>query len=148
VHMMTALAIQDGVNYQSELLILQERVQANITDVMQSPVKKILQGHEASKWQAAMDKEMETLFEMGVYQVVDRTPEMRVLPSKFILAKKYLPDGTLEKFKARLTAGGHRERANIDYCPEDVFAPVMGLAPLRLLLAYGMDGEREGDENR
>jgi hypothetical protein len=39
----------------------------------------------------------------------------KILPSKLFLKDKYEPDGSFDKFKARLVAGGHRQgRADYD----------------------------------
>jgi len=52
---------------------------------------------------------------------------------KWIFKKKYHPDGSIEKYKARLVAKEFSQKPNIDYF--DTFAPVTRIASIRVLLA-------------
>ena len=61
----------------------------------------------------AMVKEMLQMHELGVFQPIlwtSLTPAQRVevIPCKLFLKEKIFPDGTFDKWKARLVAGGHR----------------------------------------
>ena len=55
---------------------------------------------------------------------------------KWIFKRKYLPDGYIEKYKARLIAKGFSQKQNVDYF--DTFAPVTRISSIHILivLAY------------
>ena len=57
---------------------------------------------------------------------------MNVLPSAWAFKKKLYPDGTPRKLKARLCAGGHRQKQGVDYW--STFAPTVSWTTVRLLL--------------
>lgn len=65
-------------------------------EVKQSPktVQEVLQGSHGEKWQKAMNSEMESLRENGVYELVDK--------SKWVLRVKTNEKGEIEKYKERV----------------------------------------------
>ena len=55
----------------------------------------------------AMEVELGTLEnKMKAWTYVDRTPDMKVLPSTWAFKVKRYPDGSVKKFKARFCARG------------------------------------------
>jgi transposase InsO family protein len=96
-------------------------------------VKEALAGPDAAEWQQAMQAEMDALHASGTWELTEAPVGAKILPCKWVLKTKYAPDGTVERFKARLVAGGHRQQGGIDYA--DVYAPVTRYETLRLLLA-------------
>ena len=88
---------------------------------------------EANEWLHAMSEEMQALMTNGTWEYVNRPSGTTVLPHKWVFKLKLAMDGTVERFKARLVVGGHRQRDDIDYA--DVFAPVGRFASMRTLLA-------------
>ena len=80
----------------------------------------------------AAQKEIATLVQMGVWEVVDRESWMNILPSVWAFKKKLYPDGTPRKLKARLCAGGHCQKHGVDYW--STFAPTVSWTTVRLLL--------------
>jgi hypothetical protein len=53
---------------------------------------------------------------------LSRAQRMRIIPSKMFLKEKFFPDGTFDKMKARLVAGGHRQDRTL-YGDDDTTAP-------------------------
>ena len=60
---------------------------------------------------------------MGVWEVVKRTPNMRVIPSIFAHKIKLTADGLRAKLKARFCIRGDKEIEGVDYWK--TFAPVV-----------------------
>jgi hypothetical protein len=88
---------------------------------------------QAKMWQHAMQEEMDALMSNGTWEL-DKTPAgVSPLPCKWVFKIKYNQDGSIERFKARLVVGGHRQRDGIDY--DEVFAPVSKYATVRALLS-------------
>jgi hypothetical protein len=83
------------------------------------------------KAKEAIRKELQQLMEKGVFQPVHlkelSIDERRgVIPSKMFLKDKYKADGTFDKIKARLVAGGHRQdRGN--YTEDQISSPTVNL---------------------
>eukprot|EP00963_Diacronema_lutheri_P010611 scaffold1117_cov307-Pavlova_lutheri.AAC.1 len=94
-------------------------------------------------WKLALQEEVSSLSEQDVFDVVDRTPQMKTLPCKWVFKVKYDQDGNIQRFKARLVAKGFKQVASIDF--GETFAPVAKESTLRLLwtLAAKRDWEVE-----
>eukprot|EP01119_Soliformovum_irregulare_P009601 TRINITY_DN2307_c0_g1_i1.p2 TRINITY_DN2307_c0_g1~~TRINITY_DN2307_c0_g1_i1.p2 ORF type:complete len:715 (-),score=157.74 TRINITY_DN2307_c0_g1_i1:143-2287(-) len=79
-------------------------------------------------WHAAMQKEINSMAKNGVYLLVPRTPEMRVVRSQWILKWKTSTDGPVEK--ARIVANGSSQTQGIDH--QETYAPVVKSQTLRV----------------
>ena len=53
--------------------------------------------------------------------------------AKWVLRRKLLPDGKLDKLKARIVAKGFNQREGIDY--EETFSPIVSFESVRLMVA-------------
>ena len=81
----------------------------------------------------AMDLEVATLKDkMDAWDVVNRTPDMHVLPSTWAFRCKRYPDGLVRKLKARFCVSGDRQIEGVDFFK--TFAPIVQWATVRLLL--------------
>jgi hypothetical protein len=79
-----------------------------------------------------MKAELKTLTDMECWDVVDRMSGMNVLPSTWAFKLKGYPDGSVRKYKACFSAGGHRQIEGVDFF--QTFAPVVNWMKVRLLL--------------
>ena len=68
-----------------------------------------------------------------VYTLVLRAKGMNVLGSRWVYNKKFHPDNTVDKWKARWVAKGFKQKIGIDY--ESVFSPTGRIESVRILLA-------------
>ena len=103
----------------------------------QSPqsVQEALQGTHGEKWKEAMDSEMRSLKENGVYQLVDRPKGKKVVKSKWVLRVKTNEKGGVEKYKARVVAKGFSQVEGVDY--DQTFSPTVRFESIRQLVALG-----------
>jgi hypothetical protein len=83
---------------------------------------------DSARWQEAIESEVGSMVKYGVWEHADLPPGKQALPSFFIFDLKR--DG---RCKARLVAGGHRQREGLD--SEEMFAPVCAERSVRMLLA-------------
>ena len=88
---------------------------------------------DAQEWTTAMNEELSTLAELNVWTLVPPPTNARVIPTKWVFTKKFHPDGTLRKHKARLVVSGNRQTQGEDYVSS--FSPVVKHSSVRLLLA-------------
>lgn len=83
-----------------------------------------------------MRTEYHTLVENNTWELTDRPANKKILTNKWVFKLKKNQDGSMDKYKARLVARGHEQRAGIDY--EEVFAPVARYETIRTLLAVAV----------
>jgi hypothetical protein len=103
------------------------------------PIKDPITVHEAmtspqaQEWRLAMQEEMDALTSNGTWELEPTPAGATVLPCKWVFKTKTHADGSVERFKARLVVGGHRQKEGIDY--SEVYAPVSRYSTLRMLLS-------------
>jgi hypothetical protein len=92
------------------------------------------ESEESKEWHKAIQEEINALNKNHTWTLVDKIPAGRkTIKSRWVFKKKLNPDGTLDKFKARLCAKGFTQRNGIDY--QETFAPVARYESIRTLLA-------------
>ena len=68
-------------------------------------LQEALRGPDSVSWLKAVDKELKSLIDMGTFEFIDNLPKgRRAISSKLVFKIKRLPDGTIERYKARLVA--------------------------------------------
>jgi hypothetical protein len=96
-------------------------------------VKEALEGPEKELWQAAIREELEAMEEAEVWgEPVRIEPWVKVTPLRFIFTKKLGAGGVVERYKARLIFMNRDDEGDQE---EDVYAPVVDKASLRVFLA-------------
>ena len=83
-------------------------------------------------WQMAIKEEMQSIEEMGTWDVVDMIPNgFKAVNSKWVFNIKM--DNGQQRYKARLVAKGCSQRPGFDF--DETFAPVVKLTTIRIFLA-------------
>ena len=83
-----------------------------------------MNGPFADDFWKACEVELDTLIkDMKAWDYVERTPDMKVLPSTWAFKIKRFPDGLVKKFKARFCARGDRQEYGINYW--ETWSPVV-----------------------
>ena len=80
-----------------------------------------------------MKEELDALSKNHTWDLVTLPPRKSVVGCKQIYKIKTRFDGSIERYKARLTAKGFTQEYEIDY--EETFAPVTCISYVRALLA-------------
>jgi hypothetical protein len=86
-------------------------------------------------WDQACLDECDSIDKHGVKELVARPRNAPVLPAIWVLTPKFGTDGIIQRHKARLVAGGHRQKDGIDV--RETFAPTALAVSRRCLLSYG-----------
>lgn len=91
---------------------------------------------EAAKiahWQKAMQLQLAALEVNHTWSLVPLPPGKTPIGYRWVYKVKYKPDGSVERYKARLMAKGYTQQLEVDYT--ETFSPVSKLNTVRLLLA-------------
>ncbi|KAL0286464.1 UNVERIFIED_CONTAM: Retrovirus-related Pol polyprotein from transposon TNT 1-94 [Sesamum calycinum] len=88
---------------------------------------------EARQFKEAVKSEMDSIVSNGTWVLVDLPLGCTTIGCKWIFKKKLKPDGTVDKFKARLVAKDFKQKDVIDYF--DTYSPVARLTIIWVLIA-------------
>lgn len=110
---------------------------AKIQDESTPNYFEAMNGPDREGFMKAMDIEVDTLTNvMKAWDVVPRESHMNVLPGTWSFKRKRRPDGTIYKLKARFCVRGDKQKENIDFFADDIFAPVVHWNTVRLMLIF------------
>ena len=80
-----------------------------------------------------MAKELKSLDEQKVCELVDRPASSPVIKGKWVFTTKMGPDGEIIRFKARFVAKGYSQIQGVNY--EETFSPTISHVTVRTLFA-------------
>jgi histone deacetylase 1/2 len=88
------------------------------------------------KWLSAMQAEYKALMDNQTWSLVPLSPHRRAIGCKWIFRVKENPDGTVNKYKARLVAQGFSQTAGFDFT--ETFSPVIKPVTVRIILTLAV----------
>jgi hypothetical protein len=92
---------------------------------------------QSKQWVDAANNEYQSLMENKTWELVQLPPGRQPISSKWVFKIKSKPDGTVDRYKARLVARGYTQKQGIDF--DETYAPVVHRTSLRALLSYGLN---------
>lgn len=95
--------------------------------------KAAIESSEAPYWKEAIKGEVDSILQNNTWILVDLPPGQKPIGHKWIFKRKLRPDGTIEKYKARIVAKGFRQKEGQDFF--DTYSPVTRITSIRTLLA-------------
>ena len=108
--------------------------------------KQAINGTASAKWLEAIKSEHDSLQKNGVYEWTTIPPgdNHTILPCRWLFVIKRKADGSVDRYKARLVAGGHKQKEGIDF--KETYAPVAKFVSLRVLLTFVALEDLEGEQ--
>lgn len=122
----TRLRSRDSI---SMLALLAE---AEIDDEPRS-FDEAMKSGEKVEWERATNSEYDSLMKNQTWILVDKPEKQKVIDNKWVFKVKRNPNGSIERYKARLVARGFNQQYGIDY--EETFSPVVRFTSIRTILA-------------
>jgi hypothetical protein len=96
-------------------------------------IKHALSGKHAAAWRKARRSEIASLHNKGTFRIKNLPLGRNAIGNKWVFKVKAKPDGSVDRFNARLVAHGFSQRAGVDY--SETFSPVVKISTLRTVLA-------------
>ena len=87
---------------------------------------------KALLWKEAIKTELESILKNQTWELIDLPSGAKPIGYKWIFKIKYLSDGSIEKYKARLIAKGFSQKQNVDYF--DTLAPITRISSIHILI--------------
>ena len=105
------------------------------TNMSENPVSfhEAVSGPNSVKWKQAMEREMRSLRENEVWELVELPPDRKVVGSKWVFKVKTDEVGRVDRYKARLVAQGFSQTRGMDY--DETFCPVVRMESLRTVIS-------------
>jgi hypothetical protein len=109
--------------------------------VTPSTYEEAVSGPQQKQWEAAINDELRSFALNNVWELVDTPKGANIVSCKWVFKIKRLPNGQINRYKARLVARGFSQQYGIDYY--ETFAPVVRMESLRILLAVAVREDLE-----
>ena len=111
-----------------------ERANLVTTDIIEPKnIKGVLVSDEKENWLDAMENEIKSLKEHGVWDLVKLPEGRKTVGCKWIFKVKQDADGNVDRYKARLVAQGFSQKEGEDY--DETFSPVVRFESIRTVIA-------------
>jgi len=87
-------------------------------------------------WKEAIKVEINSLLQNQTWKIVDLPLGVKPIGCKWIFKRKYFPNGSIDKYKARLVANGFTQKQNVNYF--DTFSPVTRISSIWVLIVLAL----------
>ncbi|KAI0504100.1 hypothetical protein KFK09_015047 [Dendrobium nobile] len=94
------------------------------------------QANKIPHWRAAMHEEFTALIRQGTWSLVPQPANTPILGCRWTFKTKQLPNGSVDRYKARLVAQGFDQKLGVNYT--ETFSPVAKMPTFRVLLTLAI----------
>ena len=127
------LTYNGGLDEDDDEVFAMVAATADVEGTDSTSVEEARSRSDWSKWEEAMQKELDTLEKARTWTVVECPPNINVIGCKWVFRIKRNANGKIDKYKARLVAKGYSQIYGVDYY--DTYAPIACLTSLHTILA-------------
>lgn len=126
-------------NFKPKLLVMSKHP----LKVEPSPVEHtcVTQALSDPNWKRAIDEEYKALVHNDTWELVPFSTRFNVVRNKWVFKLKLNPDGSIQRYKARLIAKGFLQTSKVDF--SETYSPVVKAATVGVVLTlavhYGWD---------
>ncbi|KAJ4767670.1 Gag/pol [Rhynchospora pubera] len=106
---------------------------------METEPRTFNQANSLPAWRQAMAVELHALALNKTWTLVPPPANQKVLSSKWVYKIKRKPDGTIDRFKARLVANGFHQEEGVDFM--ETYSPVVRPTTIRVVLSIAMSSQ-------
>jgi len=108
---------------------------ANLAFIMAAATVTTKQASADPEWKNAMKREIQSLQDLGTFEVVSRPGDKKVITTRWVYQEKDAKQGK-ERYKARLVAQGFKQVYGLDY--DETWAPTARSNSIRLIVAMAV----------
>ncbi|GJW60767.1 ribonuclease H-like domain-containing protein [Tanacetum coccineum] len=112
-----------------------QRLNFHVSSVSPLP-KTYRDAFHDSNWQNAMRDEYDALIKNSTWTLVPRLPNANVVRCMWLFWHKFLADGTLSRYKARLVANGSTQLEGVDV--DETFCPIVKPGTIHMVLSLAV----------
>ncbi|WVZ49017.1 LOW QUALITY PROTEIN: hypothetical protein U9M48_000399, partial [Paspalum notatum var. saurae] len=84
-------------------------------------------------WKEPVQSELDSILSNGTWELTERPYGCKPVGYKWVFKRKRSPDGTIEKYKARLAAKGYTKKEGKDFF--DTYSPIARMTIIHVLLS-------------
>ena len=95
---------------------------------MHQPVT-FYEAQNSKNWWVAMQSKFDAIMKNGTWSLFDLLVGKKAISTKWVFKLKCKPDGSIERYKARLVEKGYAQEKGIDF--EETFAPTCRMTTIR-----------------
>lgn len=105
--------------------------------------EEAMKSKDKEAWMKAAQEEFDSLIENGTLVLEDLPAGRKAIDGKWIFRRKFKPDGSIDRYKARFVVRGFKRISGIDYLEHELFSPVVTIQTVRFLLALAAELDME-----
>jgi hypothetical protein len=88
---------------------------------------------DVDDWKDAVRSEIDSILSNETWELIDRSYHCKPMGCKWVFKKKLRPDGTIDKYKARLVVKGYTQKEGEEFF--DTYSHVVRLTTIRIRLS-------------